>query len=136
MDHGAATVSIDQTASLQRAGILNKVLKITAHMVEVRQSGPLPEIYFGSHAGFPIRTRYVFWLRDGRDQKQGWERPNDLDKDWDGQWFPDTTFDPNWNPKAIQFMETAHRKGLSKKDPRYRQSMGLMVVPVDVEARV
>lgn len=136
LNHGAATVTIDQTASLQRAGILNKALKITAHMLEVRRSGPLSGEHTEMYEQTPTGTHYVFRLRDGRDQKQGWERPNDLDKDWDGQWFPDTTFDPNWNPKAIQFMETAHRKGLSKKDPRYRQSMGLMVVPVDVEARV
>jgi hypothetical protein len=129
LDHGAATVSIDKTTSLQRAGAPNQILKITAHLLEVRQSGPLPE---ETLAG----TRYGFQLRDGREQKQGWEYPNGLDEDWDGQWCPDTTFDPNWNVKAIQFIETVDRKYVSRKSTRHIQSMGLMVVPVDEEARV
>jgi hypothetical protein len=129
LDHGAAKVSIDQTASLQRGGAPNQALKITAHMLEVRQSGPLSE---ETPAGAP----YGLQLRDGRDQKQGWERPDDLDEDWDGQWCPDTTFDPSWNLKAIQFMETVGRNCFSKRSTRHRRSMGLMVVLVDEEARV
>ena len=125
LDSGTATVSIDKTAKLERAGILNKVLKITAHMVEVRQSGPLPEIGLRGYVVLPIRTRYVFWLRDGLDQKQGCERLKDLE---DGQWFPDTTFDPKRNLMAVQF--------IFREIPWYRESMGLMVVPVDEEARV
>jgi hypothetical protein len=136
LGHGAATVSIDQTASLQRAGILNKVLKITAHMVEVRRSGPLSGEHAEMHEETPTGTRYVFRLRNGRDQKQGQERPEDLEEDWDGEWFPDTTFDYTWNLKAIQFTDTVHRRVPDKTTLWYRQSTGLMVVPVDEEARV
>lgn len=129
LDHGAATVSIDQTASLQRTGVPNKILKITAHMLEVRQSGPL---YKGTHIG----ARYVFQLRDGRNRRQGWERLKDLEEDWDGEWYPDTTYDAEWNVEAIQFLETVHRNSIDKESPWYGQSTGLMVVPVDEEARV
>lgn len=131
LDHGAATVSIDQTVSLQRAGILNNVLKITAHILEVRQSSPLPGMYAGSSIG----TRYMFRLRNGRNQKQGCQRLQDLE-DWDGQWVPDITFDPNWNLKAIQFMETIHREFYRGEAVSYKENTGLMVVPVDEEARV
>ena len=129
LDHAAATVAIDKTASLQRSGVPDQVLKVTAHMLEVHQSGPLSE-------GTPTGERYGFRLRDGRNRKQGWERPTDLEGDWDGEWCPDTTFDPNWNLKTVQFTENVHCKGPFKEDPWYRESMGLMVVPVDEEARV
>jgi hypothetical protein len=141
LDHGAATVSIDETASLEHADILNKVLKITAQMFEVHQFGPLPAMHTGVRAETPTRTRYVFRLHDGRDQKQDGERLEDLEEAWDGEWFPDTTFDTKWKLEAIQFTETVHRRSPYETIPYkttqwYRQRTGLMVVSVDGEARV
>ncbi|KAF3007476.1 hypothetical protein E8E13_004875 [Curvularia kusanoi] len=121
-----AIVSVDDSVSVQRSGIPSRILRITAHMLEVRMSNPMTE---------SIYTSYPFRLRDGRKQEKVWDDLEDLEACWDDEWDPDTTLDPTWKLMALQCLEGAEQAIWGKKTG-YRLSIGLMIVAVDEGARL
>lgn len=111
-------------------------------MLEVRKSNAVPPKRYSIEYETPDLMKYLnkrfylFRLRDGWKQEEFWDEQEDLEASWDGEWHPDTLFDPTWNLVALQLLETVRYENPRLQGRPYRMSMGLMVVPVDEEAHI